>query len=319
MNAFFKSAAVLKRPEVKTLRLSGPDRARFLNSMVTNDVTKLQEGEGCLAIKTNNKGRIEGFLRVRARKDSLEIDLLEAVSRKVLETLDHYIIMDDCKIEDVSEEREVLSLYGPDSDRVLGRSFDLPPHGFQVWDGALLIDDPSLLVKGYEIFAPKGSLDAWTERLTRAGAKLVSREDFDVARIEAGVPLDGRDLSEEIIPMEARLEKAISFNKGCYIGQEVIARGTILGHVNYLLTGVVLEKEAPREGTCELFEKDGGKKVGDVTSVVRSPDFGTIGLAYVRRAIADQVGFELSARGEGYESAARIAALPFRKAQETSS
>jgi folate-binding protein YgfZ len=314
VEAIWKRAAVLARPEVHTLLLTGPDRVRFLNGMISNDVAKLAPGGGMAAIKTSNRGRVEGVLRVRATADAIAIELLDVVAEKVRATLDQYIIMDDCAIRDVSGEREVVSVFGPDAAKVIAAAGIATPaqddHAFIVQDGVTIIRDVMFGVRGYELHV--AAAQPMIDRLIAHGAVHVSREALDVARIEAGVPIDGRDLDEDTIPMEARLEHALSFDKGCYIGQEVIARATNLGGVKHILVGLELAgdvvPDAGGEGVALLA---GDARTGEITSVARSPSLGkVIALGFVRRA-HEAAGTALIADAAGQKIGAKVVELPF--------
>ena len=309
-------AGVAARPEVRTLRLSGPDRLRFLNGMVTNDVSKLSPGEGLIAVKTNNRGRIEGLMRVRCAEDALLLDLLEAAAEKVLTVLDMFIIMDDCQIEDISDSREVVTVLGPSAAVIvaaagLGDHAGLTANCFASSDTGAAVADLSLGLRGLELHVPAGRGPALIDALVAAGAAACDAAAFDILRIEAGVPIDGRDLDDETIPMEARLEAAISTEKGCYVGQEVIARATIQGQVAYLLVGLHLDGDGlPPEG-ADLVEPGADKVYGELCSVVVSPSLQrTIGLAYVHRK-REAVGTTLEVHADGSTWAATVVALPF--------
>lgn len=310
-------AAVLERPDVRTLRLVGPDRVRFLNGMISNDVETLVPGAGMIAVKTSNRGRVEGVLRVRASAEYLEMELLEVVADKVRQTLSKFIIMDDCAISDVSASRDVAAIYGKDAASVLSRaglappSPELAPHAFfSRPDGVVIIREAMLGLDGYELQAPAGQGAAIVQRLLDAGARRASWPDLDVARVEAGVPLDGRELDEDTIPMEARLERALDMKKGCYVGQEVIARATNLGGVKHIMVGLVFSGEAPVAAETPLFS--GETRTGEVCSVVYSPALSAhIGLGFVFKK-DEAVGTKLIARsasGAGVEGV--VHALPF--------
>lgn len=285
IEAIRRGSAALLRPEVRTLRVTGPDRVRFLNGMVTNDVAQLRPGHGMLAVKASNRGRVEGVMRVRARDEALELDLLDVVADKVRRTLDQFIIMDDCAIEDVSGAREVLTVLGPGAARAAGVSATLEPHAFVADGERMVIADATLGLAGFEIHAPAGQGAAALAAAVAGGATPISAEALDIARVEAGTPLDGRDLDEDTIPMEARLERALSLQKGCYVGQEVIARATNLGGVKHILVGLRLEGERVPPAGSRILIAGSGEATGEVTSAVRSPGLGApIALGFVRRA-----------------------------------
>jgi folate-binding protein YgfZ len=305
--AFREGAVALERPEVRTLEVSGPDRVRYLNGMLSADVAALAEGQGAMAVKLTNKGRVEGVLRVRALKNTVELDLHESAAERVLKSLASFIIMDDCAIADVSARREVVSIYGPEARRMVGLKDDLRPHDFITRDGPeVVIREATMGLEGYELHVPLGNGIKVIEAFLKHGAKRGSWPDLDVARVEAGMPLDGRDIDEDTIPMEARLDPALNMTKGCYIGQEVISRATNLGGIKHILVGLILQgAEPPAEGT-PLYSGPGGPRTGEITSVVYSPYMGShIGLGYVHKK-DEAPGLELIAKSD-------VTRLPFVK------
>lgn len=312
LRALGEGVAVIARESQCTLRLAGPDRVRFLNGMVTNDVTNLGQGQGVRAIKTNNRGRVEALMRVRTDGDAFLLDADAVVADKLRATLDMFIIMDDCTIADVSGDRAVIALLGPKARSIIEAvgwalpEADAPPASFVQQDGRVVIVDDTFGVDGFEIHVAVDRAAADFDALVSAGATPASVQALDVARVERGVPVDERDVGDDTIPLEARLQSMISFTKGCYVGQEVISRATNLGQVNYLLVGVKLG-EAIDEG-AELFAGD--RRVGEVTSVVDSPTHGTIALAYVHRK-HEAPGTVLAARSDDRSVEATVVALPF--------
>jgi folate-binding protein YgfZ len=305
-------AGVIMRPDLRTFELTGVDRVRYLNGMVSNDVTKLSPGTGQLAVKASNKGRIEGMLRIRMREDAILIDVRAVVAAKVFAVLEKFIVMDDCSIRDVSSERDVVAIHGPASKQVLAAAgIDpgaLEPYAFTRSGEVVVVRDPWLRVDGYELHAPGGP--ALRQRLLDAGAKPISEEAVDAVRIEAGVPIDGVELGEDTIPLEARLEHAIDFTKGCYIGQEVISRATNLGQIRHVLVGLDLGGDRPPPRGAKIISS--GKETGEVTSAVMSPTLGRmIGMGYVRSS-DDLIGNWLTITdGSGGQWDATVAALPF--------
>jgi folate-binding protein YgfZ len=317
VRAIRQSAAVARRPDVRTLELTGPDRGRFLNSMLTRDVSRLSPSQGAMAIKTNNRGRIEAVLRVRALEGAFQLDVLEAVATKLEKTLAGYIIMDDCAIADVSAGREVVSVLGPKAGEVLGAPLpQLVEHGFvREPNGRTIVRDAMLGLDGFEIHLPAGGAVGFIGEIVARGAVPVSLEALDVARVEAGVAIDGRDL-DDTIPMEARLERALDFDKGCYVGQEVIARAHNLGGVKHILVGIVLEGDRVPEKDAPILLMDGRTRTGEVTSAVYSPTLDrVIALGYVKRA-QESPGAEIlvapsSGSSPAPEIRGRIVDLPF--------
>lgn len=284
-------AGVVLRPEVLTIEVRGPDRVRFLNGMVTNDVAALVPGQGVLAVKVSAKGRVEAVVRIRALEEALAIEVREVVAEKLAGALASHLIMDDCTLADATPSREVVTILGPRSAEILRGSGvqvldSLPAHAFVRSGECVVIRDVTLGLAGFEVHVPPGAGALFRDRLIAAGAAPLDAEAVEVIRIEEGVPIDGRDLGEDVLPMEAGLLHAISFTKGCYVGQEVIARGTNLGGVRWALVRLRLSGElAP--GTKLLDAGDRRTEVGEVTSVVLSESVGAwIALGFVRTSHA---------------------------------
>ncbi len=274
------------------LDLTGPDRVSFLQGMVTNDVEKLAEGQSLYAAMLTAKGAMVADARVLKRPEALWLDLEPKLGAKALEFLNRYLISEECEVAATSE-RAVVALLGPEAPKLLA------------WLGSrALASMPGLLGSGLDVLVPRAS---WADVVAvLGGAPQVSAATYEVLRVEAGVPRYFADLTDTTIPLEANLDKAIHFQKGCYIGQEVIARATHRGHMNRRLTGLLLG-EAEAAAGAELFKA--GKKVGWLTSVVRSPKQGqVVALGYVHRD-ALQPGEQLEVAGGPVK--ATVAALPF--------
>lgn len=313
-----RTAAVwARRPEIRTLELTGPDRARYLNGQVTQDVLALRPGQGAMAVKTSAKGRCEALLRVRVREGAVLVDLREIVAEPTRAALERYIIMDDCEVRDVSGTRAVLTVIGPQRRAALAAAGlsvpeELAPHAFVEVDGITVIADRTLGLDALELHGPPARIEAIARGLTVPEAPA---EALEILRVEEGVPVDGQDLDVETIPLEAHLEHAISMTKGCYTGQEVIARATNLGGVNWSLVGLVVEGDRPLAVDAALRAEasaegdDAAKVQGQVTSVVWSPRVEAwIALGFVRKAYQDA-----GARLWSGDRAVTVAALPFRR------
>lgn len=286
--AFLEGAAALLRPERRTLRLVGPDRARYLNGQISADLSQLQPGQGVRALKPSPRGRVEGMMRVRAYADRYELDLDQPVFERVATGLERFIIMDDCQLREVSADRAVVAVYGPRAAEVLaGVGFadaeGLANLAFFEKAGWTVIRDGLYGVDGFELYGPPGEGPDRLARLVNAGATAVQAEAFEVFRVEAGVPKDGVDVDEEIIPMEAGLDAWVSLEKGCYVGQEVIARATNFGGVKHRLVHLYFQGHTVPAPKTPLYAPGADKATGEVRSAVDSPRLGHgVGLGYVR-------------------------------------
>jgi folate-binding protein YgfZ len=306
--------------------LTGQDRARFLHGQITNDVKSLRGGEGCYAALSTAKGKMESDLNLYCLKDELLLDFEPGLTSGITQRLEKYIIADDVQIIDVTSAYGLLSVQGPKASAVISRLalFEALPEkrfAFQsIADRNLgeiyLTKNPRLATDGFDLFVPNGSLDAVADKLIAAakslGGSACGWDAFEIARIEQAIPRFGIDMDESNIPLEAGLEEqAISFKKGCYIGQEVISRIRTYGQVAKALRGLELDgqlKNLPAKGD-KLFQSE--KEVGYLTSVTRSLSKpGLIALGYVRKE-ANQLGTQLNLRTAEGDSLAHVAGLPF--------
>lgn len=311
VSALRSAAGALVRPEVLTIRVTGADRVRFLNGMLSNDVAKLAPGEAQRAVKASSKGRVEGVLRVRRRAEEVLLDVREVSAARVAGELVKFVVMDDVTLHDASSERQVLSVHGPRAAEILtAAGFGAPPSRnltFVEGEGLTVVRDDEYGIEGYELHV--ADAEAALERLAGAGAQRVTLADLDVVRIEAGRPLDGVDIGEDTIPLEARLYEAVDPSKGCYIGQEVIARATLRGGVKHRLVGLAFEGTLPPAG-AELFVEGGDRRTGEVTSSVTSPTLGrAIGLGYVH-VDHEAPGTHLEARWADGSAKTEVVELP---------
>jgi folate-binding protein YgfZ len=326
--ALCEKAGVIDLSFRSRICLTGADRMRFLHGQVTNDVKKLRVGEGCYSAITTAKGKMESDLNIFAPADELLLDFEPGLTEKISARLEKFIVADDVQIVDVTPHFGLLSVQGPKAAevvRALNLFSEIPTQQFgsiKISDATLgeiyLANNPRLGTSGFDLFVPNNSLGAVADKLIAAakqvGGRAVGWTAFETARIEAGIPRFGADMDETNIPLECGIEsRAIVYNKGCYIGQEVINRIHSVGHVTRELRGLRLAddlKTLPQKHD-KLFHA--GKEVGYVTSAVKSPSLNAnIALGYVRRE-ANQIGNELISRTATGESPVKIVELPFVK------
>jgi folate-binding protein YgfZ len=309
--------------------LTGADRVRLLNGQVTNNVKDLHAGEGCYAALVTAKGKLQSDLNIYNLPNEVLLDFEPGLTETITQRLEKYVIADDVQVVDVSPHYGLLSVQGPKAELVV-RSLALPMEvpvklfGFtSVNDSTLgeiyLVNQPRVGpgTSGFDLFVPTPALGAVMDKLIaavkQAGGGACGWRALEMARIEAGIPRFGVDMDESNLASEAGIEsRAISFSKGCYIGQEVIARIRTYGQVAKALRGLRLEgdlKELPKKGD-KLFHD--GKEVGYITSALASPSLKqNIALGYVRKEV-NQMDTELGLRAAGVESRARIVPLPFQ-------
>jgi folate-binding protein YgfZ len=300
-----EGAGVLDRTERATLGVRGPDAAEFLQGQVTNDVEALEPGQGCYAAILNPKGRIVADMRIlRVSPEQFVLDTESPAHEAVLRDLRMYKIGRKVEVAD-EPEQAVVSVIGPRADEVVESALGVQPAGTEhaveeTQEGAAVVRTNL----GIDLVVPADRLPPVRERLLAANAFPVSLEAAEILRVESGRPRHGHDMSADNLPAEAGIvERSVSFTKGCYVGQEPVARMHYKGHPNRHLRGLRLS--APASPGASLTA--GGKDVGRVTSAALSPALGPIALALVRREVAP--GDDVSVGEEGLT--ATVVELPF--------
>lgn len=308
------------------LCLTGADRLRFLHGQVTNNVKDLKPGQGCYAALVTAKGKLQSDLNIYCLADEVLLDFEPGLGAGVAERFEKFIIADDVQIVDVAPHYGLLSVQGPKAGEVvskLGLGLALsekPLHFTKVSDATIgevyCVNHSRGTAAGCDLFVPTGSLAAVADKLIAAARELGGRacgwEALELVRVEAGIPRFGADMDETNLAPEAGIEaRAISYSKGCYIGQEVIARIRTYGQVAKSLRGLVLPddlRELPARG-AKLFSGD--KEAGFVTSAIVSPAFRkNIALSYVRRE-HHEPGVTLQAQHGGKLFPVTVTSLPF--------
>ena len=268
------------------ISLTGEDRVRWLNGMVTNNIRDLAAGHGVYAFLLNPQGRILGDLYAYNLGESIVVDTDLSQAEKILATFDHYIIMDDVEVKNLSEDLTALGIGGPRSAETLkAAGFPVPEmQSLQIesisWQGI-----ECSLVRGerenYEIWLPANDVrQLWTSLLA-AGATPIGFEALELERIESGVPAYGIDIRERDLPQETEQDRALNFNKGCYVGQEIVERIRSRGAVHRKFTAFLADATVTPGSKVAANSKD----VGEITSVAALPfaEHGTIALGYIRR------------------------------------
>ncbi len=264
------------------LRFTGEDRVPFLQGMVSNDVTKLRPGQGMFATFADVQGKLLADTEIFCTEDSFLVKLFESLSNKIQTHLQKYLIADDVEIADLADEYGIMSLQGTESTPLLEELSDskaLPDqelsHGeFQMGiHSCRLVRASHTGETGYDLWITPNDLPALAALIQEKGrafsAQWVGMEAQEILRVEAGIPRYGVDMDQENLVLETNLEDSVNFDKGCYLGQEVIERIHSRGHVNRKLVGMVLEGESPAQRGDPI--KAETKEVGRVTSSVFSP------------------------------------------------
>lgn len=296
--------ALLDRSERGRLALTGAGAAAFLNGQVTNDVEALTPGTGCYAALLTPKGKMLADLRILDTGDELLLDTERPALQGLFDQLRRTTIGHDAQLHKRTLQTAQISLLGPRAAQVADAG-DLPAaehaHVASSVDG-----HPVRLVRtaaGVDVLCEATDGEAVLRTLGERGATTVPEAAADVLRVEAGIPRYGVDLDDSVIPQEAGLnERAVSFTKGCYTGQETVARLFYRGRPNRSLRGLRLDAPVPSGTVLRL----GDREVGTLTSVAASPRYGDIGLALVRREAAP--GTVLQA---GDDVRATVVDLPF--------
>lgn len=308
------------------LCLTGADRQRFLNGQVTNNVKDLKPGSGCYAALVTAKGKMQSDLNIYCLSDELLLDFEPGLGTTVADRFEKFVIADDVQVVDVAPHYGLLSVQGTKSADALCAALPAikPVESIMSF---VSIKDPELgevycvtqprgTVAGFDLFVPTAALEKVVRSLHKAVQNLSGRacgwEALELVRIEAGIPRFGADMDETNLASEAGIEgRAISYSKGCYIGQEVIARIRTYGQVAKSLRGLVLPddlKALPARGDKLFYD---GKEIGYVTSAIASPAFQrNIALGYVRRE-CNQPGTELILRSAAGEYPIKVVGLPF--------
>jgi len=301
------------------LKVSGSERASFLNGVVTNDVAKLKPGGGCYALMLNHKGRVLADMTIYCLAEHLLLDVAPQLRAKTKESLERYLISEDVQIE-LIEGIGHLSIQGPAARQVLEKvaAKDLSSlkdydHMEFEWlgDAARICKASHTGEEGYDILS-KEPVRFWTALVEKGGLRPFGTLALNVLRIEGGIPWYGEDMGEDTIALELPMaEKAISYTKGCYAGQETIARVTYQGRVNRYLVGIrIHDRQPPTKGERILA---GDKDVGLVTSACFSPTLDNVlALGFVHRDHA-KPGSSLIIGGREAE----VIQLPLKRRRQT--
>jgi len=341
--ALLTGVTVAPLDSIGWIRVTGEDRVRWLNGMVTNSIQDLAPGQACYNFVLNAQGRIQGDLTAFALPDSLLLETSRDQVEKLLATLNHFIIMDDVELEDISDRRSGILIAGPHALRVVqelgGAPCSAPPPAMQLPTGLSLKQTayrgaPVDLIRAYSPLVPRFEVWANRETLAQISTELASipkatSQALEALRILSGTPRYGADIrnseTARDLPQETGQTRALHFTKGCYLGQEIVERIRSRGSVHRSFTGFALHGALPAPGTMLVADSHSGsetKAAGELTSVAALdlPDAPALrlkagpvqlALGYIRReALADA-----QARGLQYPGGtATPIALPYSNA-----
>jgi len=298
--------------------LTGSDRVRWANGMVTNNIRDLKEGYGNYNFLLSAQGRIQGDLYIYNMGDHLMVDTERWQAPKILELFEKYIIMDDVEVTDISDKLIGIAVQGPNSMSILRTqgltiADDVEPLKVaqMVWNGIgiAVTRMASDIAMTFEIWLAAANAGTLWDALVAAGARPVGTEALEMFRIAAGVPKYGQDITDKYIPQETEQFHALHFAKGCYLGQEIVERVRSRGAVHRHYAGFAINGPAPAPGTEIQVD---GKRAGEITSARRIPvngDQHTLALGYIRKE-SGEPGTVVQVDG----NEARVFSPPFKEA-----
>jgi tRNA-modifying protein YgfZ len=308
-DAASRSVGLIDRSARVRIELSGPERAKMLHNLTTNDIKRLKPGAGTEAFLTSSQGRTLAFLAVHCEEDRLLVRSDPGTAEAILAHIAKFGLFEDATTRDVSAETAEWHLVGPEAAEVLkqvigveaGPDLSLISGTYQGQPVRVIRESPTSH-PGITLIASRDGSDSLSavliEAVTARGGQRLDPEEFEALRIEAGTPAFGRDLSATNLPQEVNRDaRAISFVKGCYLGQETVARLDALGHVNKILFGAVAESDRVPPVGSVLRADD--KDVGVVTSSAFSPGWSrAVVLGYVKVAHAKPGSLLTAVSGE---------------------
>lgn len=306
LRAAREGVALVWQPWRAYLRVTGEERLAFLHRLLTANVRDLRPGDGAAALLLDNRGKIQASLDLWAGDQAVLIGTAAAAISNVAEGLRRYVLRSDVNID--ADPLVSFAMIGPQHETAaVALGVEPPPTAGQSACGSGLRSLRTWrLPGGFELALPQADANELWHAVCRAGDDSVrpaGREASEVLRVEAGVPAYGAELTGDELPQEARLDDAVDFEKGCYLGQETVARIHYRGHVNRLLCGLRLPEGVATGATLS----GGGRVAGSLTSAVVSDRYGAIGLGYLRRELAEP-GVEVQVAGG---ATAEVSALPF--------
>ncbi len=305
--ALVQAAGISRLNQTGWIRVTGEDRVRWLNGMVTNSIQQLKDGEGAYNFLLSVQGRIQGDATIFAQPDALLIETALPQVPTLLALLDRFIIMDDIELADVTSTHSGLLVTGPQAASLLaqiGLNVEaLEPLAMRKmpWyaTNVSVIHAYSPLTSKFELWADGETISKLTKAIQNAGARLCDAQSLEWLRILEGTPLFGADIRDRELPQETGQTRALHFAKGCYLGQEIVERIRSRGNVHRTFSAFWLDGALPSPGLP--LEAD-GKQVGELTSVAAIPLPGSaketvqLGLGYIRREALDR-GLPLSYTG----------------------
>lgn len=309
-NFVLDKAGIIDLSYFGKVKVFGEESEMFLNALLTNDILPLTIGDGIYSALLDRKGKMLSDMWVLKENDSFIILVEPGMESKLTGIFNESVISEIVEFQDMTDELGLIGLYGPESGRTLMKwssgvgdpltgnidDIKLKAPG----NGLTLVKSTRLGCLGYDLLFPRSRGEEIWSSILSMGITPFGLNSFESIRIEAGVPRYGLDMGENTIPLEANLINAISYSKGCYVGQEVVARVSHIGQVNKRLAQIKLDRDDSQPGTRIFFD---GKEVGSITSIS-----GKTALGYIRREFA-KVDAEIQVRSGDNESNALVARI----------
>ncbi|HWP45383.1 MAG TPA: aminomethyltransferase family protein [Blastocatellia bacterium] len=304
------------------IRIGGKEGQQFLHGLVTNDVKSLRRGQGMMAAFLTGHGKVRAFCRILCLGDEFLVINDPQTHEKVFKYVFPFSYAGDFRVEDVSDQHRILSVQGPKSGLIMKEvCFEpVPSLAEYEWVETIIAGHHVMVAStshtgdtGYDILVPEAGLkDVWDFLLLKGefhSIAPVGLSALDALRIEAGIPVYGIDIDESNMMLEAGLKNAVSFNKGCYTGQEAVAMATYRGHVSKRISGLAIEGETVPLRGDRVFKDE--KDVGQITSAIRSDTLNSvIALALIKYGFFD-AGTKVQVRSGETTSNAEVVDLPF--------
>ncbi len=283
-DALRNSAAWLDVSARGKIKATGEDRARLFHAMTTNHIERLTPGSGCYAFFLSAQGRILADVNLLCRPDHFLLDTEPETREKIFKHLDSFIIADDVTLEDVTSSLLSIAIEGPAASAVLTRiGAPTPEQDYEnaEWGNRLVARMTLTGGPGFQVMAPVEEREELLGRLRDAGVTQAEPDAFRIVRIENGRPRYGDDISERYLAQETNQARALNFQKGCYLGQEIVERVRSRGQIHRILMPLVIDATEPPAAGTKLHV--GESNAGEVTSAVFSPSLEKVAaLAYVR-------------------------------------
>jgi aminomethyltransferase len=290
-----RAAGLLDFSNRAVLEFTGADRLPYLQGLISNDLRVASPGEGIYAAFLSQQGKVLGDCRVLTTDESFIVDVWEPLKPKILDHLQRYLVADEVEIADLTDRCAILAIQGPKSELLLEKFLPKDQQPKKVLDHSIAeIGGVEIRIcryshtgeDGFDLIIPLAAVESMAHQLTESAstysARWIGAEAYEMLRIEAGIPRYGVDITDDNLILETGLAQAVSFNKGCYLGQEVVERIRSRGHVNKALTGLVIHGENPPPAGSKLLSAE--KEIGTITSSVYSPALSSpIALGYVHR------------------------------------